>query len=102
MHKKPPSRPNPRRIAAGRRNRLLRGPLTVEGRERLRQAALRNKPWLYSTGPRSDEGKFRSANNGRYAQKSDRSQREIQAGVADVWRMIREMAGCRRIVKSEG
>jgi len=38
--------PNPRRQQAGRVNRLKRGPLTPEGRERLRQAALTNRPWL--------------------------------------------------------
>lgn len=47
---------NPRRVAAGRRNRARRGELTPEGRERLRQAALRSRPWEYSR-PISPEGK---------------------------------------------
>ena len=94
--------PNPRRIAAGRQNRMLRGPLTDQGRERLRESAMKKRPWLYSTGPRTDEGKTRSANNGRYAQKGDRSQRQVRAGVADVQQMILAMLDCRRIVGLEG
>ena len=98
MRKHPPSSPNPRRVAAGRRNRLLRGPLTPDGRERLRSSALKNQPWRFSTGPRTVAGKDRSANNGRYAQKGERSVRQIRAGVADVWLMIQEMGACRRLV----
>ncbi len=101
MHEKRSSSPNPRRIAAGRRNRLLRGPLSPGGRERLRQAALRHKPWKFSTGPRSDEGKARSADNGRWRQQGE-SLREIQSGVADVWKMIEAMGASRRMVGSDG
>src|SRR5258705_294308 len=39
------SQPNPRRQAAGRRNRRLRGPLTDAGLGRLRAAALVTQPW---------------------------------------------------------
>ena len=42
---------------ARRRNWAKRGPLTEAGRERLRCAALRDKPWLRSTGPRTAHGK---------------------------------------------
>jgi hypothetical protein len=77
----------------------LRGPLTPEGRQRLRQAALRDKPWRYSTGPRTEAGKAKVAANGRYAQKGERSVRQIRAGVADVWQMIREMGACRRMLE---
>jgi hypothetical protein len=56
----------------------------------------------YSTGPRTEEGKARSANNGRYAQKGDKSVRQIQAGVADIQRMIREMFACRKMLESGG
>ena len=52
-----------RQIEANRRNWAKRGPLTPAGRERLRQAALRNKPWKHSTGPRMPEGKARSRAN---------------------------------------
>lgn len=57
--------PNPRRVAAGKKNRLKWPGLTAAGRERLRQATLANKPWLQSTGPKTREGKARSAANGR-------------------------------------
>jgi len=38
--------------------------LTPEGRRRLQEAALANRPWEHSTGPRTAEGKARSAANG--------------------------------------
>ena len=53
--------PNPKRQAAGRRNRLLRGPLTAEGRERLRRSALKNQPWAFATGPKTEAGKASDA-----------------------------------------
>lgn len=55
---------NPRRVEAGRRNHQLKGPLTDDGRQRLREAALRNRPWLRSTGPKTQIGKLRSSRNG--------------------------------------
>lgn len=36
---------NPRRVAAGRHNRLKRRPITEGGRERLRATIRRNRPW---------------------------------------------------------
>lgn len=53
----------------------MRKGLTPKGRERLRQAALRNKPWRLSTGPRTPEGKARSRAN---ALGSGRRARTIQ------------------------
>ena len=50
-------RPNPRRVAAGKRNRAKRKGLTPEGRGKLRQSALRHKPWRFSSGPKTPEGK---------------------------------------------
>ena len=55
---------NPLRVAAGRKNGCKRRPWGPEDRQRLRELALRNKPWKPSTGPRSEEGKYRSAANG--------------------------------------
>ena len=59
-----------RKIAANRRNWKRRGPLTEEGRDRLRKAALRDRPWVHSTGPRTAAGNARSRLNavrsGRY------------------------------------
>lgn len=49
--------PNPKRVAAGKRNRQLRGPWSEASLQRLREAARANQPWLASTGPRSQRGK---------------------------------------------
>ena len=103
MPRKPRSFPNPKRQASGRRNRLLRGPLTPEGRERLPQSAIKHQPWKFSTGPRSDEGKARSAMNGRSRQRGEQSVRQFRAAVAaDVRAMIAEMRVCRSMVESAG
>ena len=57
MHPGSHESPNPRRVAAGRRNWLKRKGLTPDSRERLRQAAFANRPWQHATGPRTAEGK---------------------------------------------
>lgn len=82
---------NPRRVAAGRRNRLKRKGLTPEGRQRLRESALNHKPWLQTCGPRTAEGKRRSASNARARQSGDLSVRAIRSELADVNDLIREM-----------
>jgi hypothetical protein len=81
--------PNPRRVAAGRANRLKRGPLTEAGRERLRVAALDHQPWLHSTGPRSEAGRARAASNGRRRQTGVFSTRQARAKLAEVRSFIR-------------
>jgi hypothetical protein len=70
--------------------------LTPEGRQRLREAALRNKPWQYSTGPRTPEGKARVAQNGRWRQRGKKSKREIRAELAQA------MAASDRLVELTG
>lgn len=57
--------PNPRRVAAGRINRQKRGPITDAGRKILRQTVRRTKPWLLSTGPKTEDGKAKSAQNAK-------------------------------------
>jgi hypothetical protein len=57
--------PNPRRVAAGKLNRRKHKGFTPEGRQRLRRAALENRPWLHATGPRTPQGKARAAANGK-------------------------------------
>lgn len=39
--------------------------ISREGRRRLRAAARRNRPWEHSTGPKTPEGKAKSAQNSR-------------------------------------
>src|SRR4051812_39756652 len=90
-----PSPPNPRRVEAGRRNRALRRGLTDAGRERLRQAALANRPWEASTGPRTPEGKARAAANGKLGQKGPKSVRELRAELAEVHNLTEAMRAVR-------
>ena len=87
---------SPRRVAAGRRNRQLRGPLSAEGRRRLREAALESRPWRFSTGPLTPEGKAQVAENSRHLQKGSRSVRQWRAEFADVNALIRAMVAFRR------
>jgi hypothetical protein len=56
---------NPRRVAAGRRNRAQRRPLTTQTLQRLSAAAAAHQPWTRSTGPKTAEGKRKTAQNAR-------------------------------------
>ena len=94
MSSSPPC-PNPKRVAAGRRNRQLDKGLTPEGRQRLREAALAGRPWEASTGPRTPEGKARSARNCKVLQKGELSVRELQAELAGVAGLLAGMRRCR-------
>jgi hypothetical protein len=85
-----------RRIAAGRQNRRLRGPLTPAGRQRLRESALKHEPWKHSTGPRTAAGKFRSALNGKRRQRGEMSVREVRAALADLPALFAAMSKARR------
>jgi hypothetical protein len=75
-------------VAAGRRNRQLRGPLSDEGRARLRAAALRHRPWESATGPTSAAGKAQAARNGKVRQRDVLSVREVRRELAEVRRLI--------------
>ena len=86
-------------MLAGCANRKKRGELTPEGREALRQTALRWKPWQSSTGPRTPEGKAQVANNGRLRQKGEVSAREIRRQLAGVNSFITELAAMRRSIQ---
>jgi hypothetical protein len=88
--------PNPRRVAAGRRNQLKSKGLTPAGRERLRQAALKNRPWRFSTGPRTAAGKAQVALNGKSRQKGPRSVRELRRDLAELRILVEEMRSCRQ------
>ena len=92
--------PNPLRSAAGKQNRARRGPLTDEGRERLREAAFRNQPWKFSTGPTTTAGKRVAAQNGRKRQRGPWSTRQIRAELAELHALVEEMQNARRIVGS--
>jgi len=57
----------------------------------LRQAALANRPWESSTGPKSVEGKARAAANGRSRQAGIRSVRELRTELAAVHALVGRM-----------
>ena len=88
----PEAAPNPRRVAAGKANRRRRRPLTAAGRERLRGAALQQRPWEHSTGPRSAAGKAQAVRNGKRRQVVPRSVREMRADLRAVRCLIQTMA----------
>ena len=91
MPRKRTSYPNPNRVAAGKRNRLKRKVLSKEGRQKLREAALVNRPWRFATGPRTPEGKSRAAANGKKRQKGKQSVRELRAEVAGVQALLQSL-----------
>jgi hypothetical protein len=91
--------PNPNRVAAGRLNRKKRGPLTPRGRQALREAAVRNQPWIYSTGPRTPAGKAQAARNGKSRQLNSCSIREIRARVADARALISQSRHEREVIE---
>ena len=79
---------NPKRVQAGRINRMKRGRLSLETMHRMRDAINRNKPWQRSTGPRTPAGKAIVARNGRVRQINSRSIREIRADICGIMCMI--------------
>jgi hypothetical protein len=74
--------PNPRRVAAGRRNHARRRGFTAAGLDALRQAARKHRPWRHSTGPQTAAGKARSAANGRVRQQGPVSRLELRQELA--------------------
>lgn len=89
------------RVAAGKLNRKLRGPLSSAGRQRLREAVLREQPWRYSTGPRTANGKAAVARNGRMRMKGKTSVRERRAMVVEANSLISQMAMLRAKVAAD-
>jgi hypothetical protein len=71
--------------------------LTPEGRDRLRLAALKNRPWEHSTGPRTAEGKARVALNGKQRQRGPVSVRQRRQELAGVRQVLVQLASCRRL-----
>ena len=67
-----------------------------EGLERLRASAIATRPWELTCGPRTAEGKARSARNGRVRQKGEKSVRELRAELAGVFDLINQMVAARR------
>jgi hypothetical protein len=87
---------NPRRVAAGRKNRQFRGAISPAGIERLRQTALKNRPWLKSTGPRTAAGKARLAESVSKRRRLPDTDRVLKAELESAGRLLREMAELRQ------
>ena len=79
---------NPKRVLAGRINRMKRGPLPLEAMHRMRDAVNRKKPWQLSTGPRTPAGKAIVARNGKVRQSNSRSIREIRADICEIMCLV--------------
>ena len=101
MSKEKNELPNPKRVAAGRRNRRKRKSLTEDGRRRLRDAAIRNKPWLNSTGPRTAAGKAQAAHNGRKRQLDEFSVREVRREVSGLSGVLEQLGTLRWEIMDE-
>jgi hypothetical protein len=56
---------------------------------------LASRPWVHSTGPRTDGGKLRSAQNGRATQKGELWVRQLRAELAPLMALARQMATTR-------
>ena len=87
--------PDPKRSEINRRNRQKRRGMSPEGKARVHAAALLHRPWERSTGPRTAEGKARSARNGSIAREGP-SLRELKAELAGVFNLIHQMDATRR------
>ena len=88
------------RRAAGRLNRQKRGPLSDQGRQRLRDAALRNAPWRFSTGPKTPAGKRRAALNGRLRKRGPEPSLKLEPILSDLRAFLSEMARVRSMAAS--
>jgi hypothetical protein len=73
--------------------------LTVQGRERLRQAARTGRPWQFATGPRTAAGKARVALNLQRGQDGEPSARAVRRQLAALAGLAAEMAALRRLAQ---
>jgi len=96
----PRRKPNPRRVRAGRLNRQKRGPLTPEGREQLRQAAILNEPWQHAAGPRTWFGKNQARINGKRRQKGELSGRQVRAELSEFEKMRSDIKSLLNTIQS--
>jgi hypothetical protein len=73
--------------------------LTPAGRQRLREAALASRPWRFSTGPRTAEGKARVAENGKRRLGGVPSARELLRQLGALGNLAADMAALRRLAQ---
>jgi hypothetical protein len=99
MRNDPKHAPNPKRVAAGRINRLKCKPITDARREQMRQQAREHKPWKSSTGPKTPAGKAQSVLNGKKRQKGKLSLAEQRQIAIEGWNaLIGIMQATRQVV----
>ena len=68
-----------------------------EDRQRRREVALKYRPWQYTRGPITPEGKAKVAQNGRYAQKNAVSRRQKEKETAEAHILLTQMAAVRSL-----
>lgn len=85
---------NPRRVAAGRRNRAKRGPVSDATRQLLSAAAKKTRPWEKSTGPKTESGKAKTSQNRRG--KGQKPATEDPPLIAHATELLGHMASVRR------
>jgi hypothetical protein len=76
--------------------------LTPAGREKLRQSALKHRPWRFSTGPRTPEGKAKVALGGKRRRKEPMSVRELRNELRDIRALLAGMAASRLAAVGDG
>lgn len=87
---------NPKRVAAGRRNRAKRGVLSDAARQFMSEAAQQNRPWESATGPKTQAGKAKSAKNRKgKGTKTDETERPI---IDNASNLLSQIAAIRRSV----
>jgi hypothetical protein len=67
----------------------------------LRDAALRNQPWQFSTGPRSPEGKAKAAMNGHQRRADPQSSRQLRAGLTGFAGLVNQISQLRQVIQRE-
>jgi hypothetical protein len=83
--------PDPKRVASGKLSRARWRGFTADGLRRLREAALRNRPWEHSTGPKTKAGKAQSVVNGKTRQLGSKSVREVRNEIRDLMALVEGM-----------
>ena len=89
--------PDDERVAGGV-GQLKPTSVSAANRKRMRTVALKYRPWQYTRGPTTPEGKAKVAENGRYAQKNELSRRQLTKELSEAHTLLIEMAAVRKLV----
>ncbi|MEX2216523.1 MAG: hypothetical protein WD768_20590 [Phycisphaeraceae bacterium] len=90
---------SPRGAPAATKPQPRRNKVTPEGRQKLRETALKHRPWTRSTGPRTAAGKAKVALNGLKRQKvPGPSVRQLRREMAGACSMMNQLAELRRLI----